>query len=54
MTDYMAGFTNGLSEDDLKLTEEYEPFDNENVPWLSILAYELQLIPRAEVILARC
>lgn len=32
MTDYMAGFTNGLSEDDLKLTEEYEPFDNENVP----------------------
>lgn len=44
MTDYMAGFTNGLSEDDLKLTEEYEPFDNENVPWLSVLAYESQLI----------
>ena len=44
MTDYMAEFTNGLSEAELKLTDDYEPFDNVNVPWISVLAYESGLI----------
>lgn len=44
MTDFLASFTDGFQESALKSTSTYEPFDNENVPWLSILAYEGFLI----------
>lgn len=44
ITDYMAYFTNGILEADLQSTDDYEPFDNQNIPWLSILAYEGYLI----------
>ena len=45
MTDYMNYFTQGIPGVDLKYVEdEYEPFDNVNIPWLSILAYEGYLI----------
>lgn len=44
-TDFLAGFTDGLSEIDLKYVEdEYEPFENRDVPWLSVLGYEGFLI----------
>lgn len=44
MTNFLADFTNGFEEKALKSTSSYEPFDNENVPWLSIMAYEGYLI----------
>ncbi|MDD4993372.1 MAG: hypothetical protein PHR83_14195 [Paludibacter sp.] len=44
MTDYLAGLTNGLSLSDIKGTDSYNPFNNINVPWLSILAVEGDLI----------
>jgi hypothetical protein len=44
MTHYLAGLTNGLSESDIQSTSGYNPFNNTNVPWLSILAYEGYLI----------
>jgi hypothetical protein len=41
MTDYMSYFTGNISGYDLDYVEnEYEPFDNTSVPWLSVLAYE--------------
>lgn len=44
MTDYMAYFTDGIPEADLQSADNYKPFDNQNIPWLSILAYEGYLI----------
>jgi len=44
MTDYMAYFTQGISESNLQSTDSYEPFDNTYIPWLSVLAYEGYLI----------
>ncbi len=48
MTDYLAAFTNGINEADLQYvnnqSDYYEPFDNPNIPWLSIMAYETYLI----------
>ncbi len=52
MTDYMAYFTSayrqnyggGLPASALSYTNNYEPFDNLSVPWLSVLAYEGYLI----------
>lgn len=43
-TDYMERFTDGLHYNNLKYTNRYEPFNNINVPWLSILAFESNLI----------
>ncbi len=52
MTDYMAYLTSayrqkyngGIPGSELSYTSTYEPFDNLNVPWLSILAYEGYLL----------
>jgi long-subunit fatty acid transport protein len=44
MTDYMAYLTNNLSDADLSYTNTYEPFDNVDIPWLSVLAYDGYLI----------
>lgn len=45
MTDYMAYFSQGLTSSDLDYVNgSYEPFDNESIPWLSILGYEGYLI----------
>ena len=41
MTDYMAYFTNGITSYDLTYERNvYDPFDNTNIPWISVLAYE--------------
>ena len=47
MTDYLAGFTNGLPSADLILTDNYDPFENAHVPWLSTMAFETFLINNA-------
>jgi len=39
ITDYMAYLTNNITSGDLSYTSTYEPFDNVNIPWLSVLAY---------------
>lgn len=44
ITDYMAYFTDGIPEADLQSSENYHPFNNQNVAWLSVLAYEGYLI----------
>jgi hypothetical protein len=44
MTDYMAYLTGNLSVADLSYTNTYEPFDNVDIPWLSVLAYEGKLM----------
>jgi len=44
MTDYMAYLTGNISGNDLAYTSSYEPFDNVNVPWLSVMAYEGRLM----------
>ncbi len=44
LTDYMAGFTNGIDYNDLTLDNTYDPYDNVNIPFLSILGYETWLI----------
>ena len=40
ITDYMAYLTGNITGTDLKYTNSYEPFNNVNIPWLSVLAYE--------------
>jgi len=40
MTDYMAYLTGNITSGDLTYSSTYEPFNNVNVPWLSVLAYE--------------
>jgi len=44
MTDYMAYLTGNITSGDLTYSSTYEPFNNVNVPWLSVLAYEGYLI----------
>ncbi len=48
LTDYLAGFTNGLTPYDLTYvndeTEYYDPYNNYSIPWLSVMAYETFLI----------
>ena len=46
MTDYMAGFSNGLTVTDLTLVDStgYDPCDVDYIPWLSVLAFEAELI----------
>jgi len=52
MTKYIAGLTNSASiqntwpiiESDLKYTPNYEPFNNTDVPWLSVLAHDGKLM----------
>jgi hypothetical protein len=44
MTDYMGYFTGNLTDAQLRYTDNYEPFDNVNVPWLSVLAFEGNLM----------
>ena len=44
MTNFMDYFTGNIPLSDLDYTTSYEPFDNTNIPWLSILAYEGGLI----------
>ncbi len=41
-TDFLANFTNGFVENDL--TPEENPYNNPNIPWLSVLAYDGYLI----------
>ncbi len=44
-TDFLANFTNGFVEEDLIYEEDkYDPYNNPNIPWLSVLAYEGYLI----------
>lgn len=40
LTDYMAAYTRNINSDYLKYTSSYEPFDNEMIPWISVLGYE--------------
>ncbi|MEI8085381.1 MAG: outer membrane protein transport protein [Paludibacter sp.] len=40
LTDFMGYFTRNIPYADLKYTSSYEPFSNNNVPWLSVLAFE--------------
>jgi len=40
ITDFMGGFTGNIQYYDLKYTSNYEPYDNQNIPWISILAYD--------------
>ncbi|MDO9154751.1 MAG: hypothetical protein Q7U47_13785 [Paludibacter sp.] len=40
ITDYFAYFSAGIIGTDLAYTDKYEPFDNVNVPWISVLAYK--------------
>lgn len=41
ITDYMAYFTGNIPSADLTyISNSYEPFDNTNVPWISVLAKE--------------
>ena len=45
MSDYIAYFSEGLTTADLKYQSGvYEPFDNKNVPWISVLAFEGKLM----------
>ena len=45
ITDYMAYFTGNIPSADLiYVPNSYEPFDNTNSPWISVLAYEGALI----------
>jgi opacity protein-like surface antigen len=44
MTDYMAYLTGNINSNDLTYTSNYEPFDNVNIPWLSVLAFEGKLM----------
>lgn len=43
LSNYIASFSNGYSEDDLLLTNDYNPY-TQNIDWLSILAYNSYLI----------
>ena len=44
-TDFLAGFTNGFTEQDLKYVENsYDPYLERDIPWLSVLAYDGYLI----------
>ena len=40
LADYMADLTSGISEGDLILTNNYDPYFDSRVPWLSTLGYE--------------
>lgn len=40
LTDYMAAYTRNINSENLKYTSSYEPFDNELIPWISVLGYE--------------
>jgi hypothetical protein len=44
LTDYMGYFTGSISPADLTYTNSYEPFDNTDVPWISVMALEGKLI----------
>ncbi len=45
LADYMAYFTGNISRTDLTYTSSYEPFNNQNIPWISVLAsYEDALL----------
>jgi len=44
MTDYLAYLTGNITSGDLTYTNTYEPFDNVNVPWLSVMAFEGKLM----------
>lgn len=46
MSNYIAGIANsyGLTENDLRATDNYEPYNNGNVPWSTILGYDSYLI----------
>lgn len=41
---YISYFSDGLTAADLKYQSGYEPFDNKNVPWISVLAFEGKLM----------
>lgn len=44
LTHYMADFTNGIDYNDLTLDDSYDPYNNLNIPFLSVLGYETWLI----------
>lgn len=44
-TDFLAGFTNGFTEQDLTYVEDsYDPYFERDIPWLSVLGVEGHLI----------
>lgn len=40
ITDFMGYFTGNIQYSDLKYTNDYEPYSNDKVPWISVMAYE--------------
>jgi long-subunit fatty acid transport protein len=44
ITDYMAGYTNGIPASDLSTANSNDPYNNTSVPWISELAYQSYLI----------
>ncbi|MCH5219524.1 MAG: hypothetical protein J1F20_03050 [Muribaculaceae bacterium] len=44
LTNYIAAFTNGIEADDLTFYDDYNPYLDSNIDWLSILAYSSYLI----------
>jgi hypothetical protein len=44
MTDYMASLTGGIAENDLLFDKNYNPFNNSDIGWLSVLAFQGFLI----------
>ena len=44
MTDYLAYLTGNITSGDLTYSNTYEPFDNVNIPWLSVMAFEGKLM----------
>ena len=47
ISDYMAYFTQGITSSDLTYVSGYEPFNNINIPWISIIGYENGLIKQS-------
>ena len=46
LSNYIAGVANtyGLTEADVRATDNYEPYKNPKVPWMTILGYDAMLI----------
>jgi len=47
ISDYMAYFTQGLTSSDLTYTQNYEPFGEKTIPWLSVIGYENGIITQS-------
>ncbi len=44
LTDYLSYFSSGIPEDDLYNATSYDPYENWNVPWMSVMAANTGLI----------